>query len=66
MWEFIFWTNSKMEVKIMKKFTYKASSVLCTLVVLIAPVAGRACRILFYEPEKPEGLEDFISKHKGL
>jgi cyclic lactone autoinducer peptide len=49
-----------------KKFTYKAANVLCAFAVLIAPIAGRACRILFYEPEKPEGLDDFISKHKGL
>lgn len=67
MWEFIFfWTIVKWEVKNVKKFIYKAANVLCAFAVLIAPIAGRACRILFYEPEKPEGLDDFISKHKGL
>ena len=46
----------------MKKFAFKAANVLCALAAVVAPVAGRACRVIFYEPKQPEGLADFIDK----
>lgn len=48
----------------MKKFVFKAANILCSLAILAAPLAERACRTIFYEPEQPEGLADFVRSKK--
>ena len=48
----------------MKNFLLKAANILCSLAILAAPLAERACRTIFYEPEQPEGLADFVRNNK--
>lgn len=40
------------------------SRYICSIVLLIAPVTMYSCRLFFYQPMEPEGLERFILEHK--
>ena len=42
----------------MRKLIFK----LCTFVVTIATIAPNACRGNWYQPEEPEGLNEFLQK----
>lgn len=42
----------------MRKLLY----LLCTWVAAIATIAPNACRSNWYEPEEPEGLEEFFHR----
>lgn len=39
---------------------------LCSLAVMIVPVAASACRYIWYEPEVPENLDRLITKTKKV
>lgn len=47
------------------RFISKHGSILCALATLVAPIACKQCRVLFYEPVEPKGLDMFIKKHKN-
>jgi cyclic lactone autoinducer peptide len=39
------------------RFISKHGSILCALAILVAPIACEQCRVLFYEPVEPKGLD---------
>ena len=47
------------------RFISKHGSILCALAILVAPIACEQCRVLFYEPVEPKGLDMFIKEHKN-
>lgn len=49
-------------VKYIKRIVVKYGKQLCTLAVIIAPIATRCCRGMYYEPEIPEGMNEFLEK----
>ena len=48
-----------------RSFISKHGSILCALAILVAPIACEQCRVLFYEPVEPKGLDMFIKEHKN-
>lgn len=46
----------------LRKILVKYGNVLCALAVLVAPMAARTCRLLYYEPKEPEGLDEFVKR----
>lgn len=47
------------------RFISKHGSILCALAILVATIACEQCRVLFYEPVEPKGLDMFIKEHKN-
>lgn len=51
-------------MKILSAFFIKNAAKICALAIGVTAIAGQACRAQWYEPEMPEGLEEFLaSKH---
>lgn len=44
-----------------KKIMVKYAIDICSLAVLLTPIASRVCRTFFYEPKQPEGLGKFVA-----
>ena len=42
----------------------KYGTAICALAVMVAPVAARSCKLLWYESEQPDGLDKFVAEHK--
>lgn len=51
---------------LLEKLICKVGIPLCSLATLVAPMVSRGCRIRFYQPEEPEGLQEFIQAKKKL
>lgn len=51
-------------MKLLKRFVKKYGAVICSAAILVAPAASEYCRFLLYEPEAPEGLDEFIKNNK--
>ena len=47
-----------------KNFILKYGVVLCNIALIAAISSGEICRFMWYEPEEPEGLGEFINKEK--
>lgn len=41
----------------------KYGTAICALAVMVAPVAARSCKLLWYESEQPDGLNKFVAEH---
>ena len=41
----------------------KYGTAICALAVMVAPVAARSCKLLWYESEQPDGLDKFVAEH---
>lgn len=39
----------------------KYGTAICALAVMVAPVAARSCKLLWYESEQPDGLDKFVA-----
>ncbi|MBO5488656.1 MAG: cyclic lactone autoinducer peptide [Eubacterium sp.] len=42
----------------------KISKAICSVALLFAPVTLAYCRFFFFQPEEPEGLQEFLKKDK--
>lgn len=51
--------ESRKEGRDMKHRWNKILEKMCMFAITIAAMASTSCRAHFYEPEEPEGLEDF-------
>lgn len=49
-----------------KKFMRLIGNMLCMAACLVAPMASEVCRGKCYQPEEPEGLEEFVRKKKKM
>ena len=43
----------------------KYGTAICALAVMVAPVAARSCKLLWYESEQPDGLDKFVAELKN-
>lgn len=43
------------------RFVKRIARIFCSLAVLVAPIASEYCRGLFYQPEEPEMMSEFLS-----
>ncbi len=43
-------------------FIQKHGTTFCALAVMTAPVISKSCRVIWYQPEEPEGLKAFAEK----
>ena len=41
----------------------KYGTAICALAVMVAPVAARSCKLLWYESEQPDGLDKFVAEN---
>lgn len=46
---------------IIEEFMRKYGSKLCALAIMISSISVDVCRNGWYQPEEPEGLQDFLS-----
>jgi len=44
------------------KFVNRYGTQICAIAVMAAGISSRGCRVIFYQPEEPEGLEAFAKK----
>ena len=60
----------KMEECVLKKFITKvlinSGTRLCALSVVMASITPMCCRGSWYQPEEPDGLEEFLGKSKNI
>ena len=56
--------------RILGRFTHiemcirdRYGTAICALAVMVAPVAARSCKLLWYESEQPDGLDKFVAEH---
>lgn len=46
----------------LKQVILKHASKMCAMVVSIASIAPVCCRGIWYQPDEPDGIEEFIGK----
>ena len=51
-----------MEEKI-KNILLSHAALVTAIVSLVAPVISQSCKMLWYQPVEPDGLEEFATKH---
>ena len=51
-------------MKHIKKLIVKSGKHLCALALMTAPVVAQSCRFCFYEPEVPEGMDEFAARKR--
>ena len=39
-------------------------NMLVSIAILLAPIISDSCRIIWYQPEEPEGFKDFVNNLK--
>lgn len=44
----------------MKKFLKKYGAIICMIAVAVAPMASEFCRVKYYQPKEPEGLDKLL------
>lgn len=49
--------------KMLAQFFTRKGRKICATVVSIASIAPLCCRASWYQPEEPEGLEEFLKNH---
>ena len=55
-------TNDKKGRKLNEKFLKKYGAIICMIAVAVAPMASEFCRVKYYQPKEPEGLDKLLLK----
>lgn len=45
-----------------KRVIKKLSQFICSMAILVVPIASQYCRVFYYQPKEPEGLNELLKK----
>ena len=48
-----------------KRFIIQNGTKICAFVAAVASIAPRTCRNQWYQPDEPEGIEEFFAKKRN-
>ena len=48
-----------------KKFVMKYSATISAIIIFFAPSISQECRLLWYQPMEPEGLDEFVASNRN-
>ena len=49
-------------IEVNEKFLKKYGAIICMIAVAVAPMASEFCRVKYYQPKEPEGLDKLLLK----